>query len=208
MSAALLRLSSRLHDAIPHLLAIGVVRKVAASLVRLVFLPVWPRTGAFAEAYSTADRAIGLVWATAYAAVLAYAAFDIATNLADFLSCGKNQAARPTAIFCAVALCSFLFTTKLSASSLSIVVLLCAEQQNVLTGLAAALCVASWVDSSGSSVLLAVCALLSGLHFGFCAPSSSALLCLVCCGWLAAWAGERVTGVAVNALVCSFKKPV
>jgi hypothetical protein len=206
MSVALLRLSAQLHDAIPQLMLFAIFRKATASMTVAVLrmfkcLPLGKKANAFFDAYDKIDRMINTAWAHAYVFVLLYAAYDILTNLSDFQNCKQHQHARPIGIFCAIALSTFVFTTKLSASSLSLVVLLFAEQQNVLTGMAATICVAMWANSSGSSVLLGVVILLSGAHWTLCSYSSSALLCLVGCSWISVWFASELTHLVLRLIM-------
>ena len=76
----------------------------------------------------------------------------------------------------------------------------------MITGMAATIGVSIWSASKGSSVMLVVCMLLSGVHAGFCGLSSSALLCAACAGWLWMWVWAEFASLALNALLPGLKQ--
>ena len=209
MSAeTLIALSKQIDAAIPHLMLMALGRKIAHEIGRGVLKmlscsSLWESRVCLSlqECYNTAERRFRYAWATCYMILIAYFIYDMASNSIDFITCKPHNVPRPIGIFCAIALTCFVFTTKLSTSMLSVVVMLCAKEMNLLTGLACVVNFAVWADISGVSLTLLVVSILSATHFFFCRLSSSATLCTVGVSWCAFWAWLGV----INATLLSVK---
>jgi len=200
------RLSEQIEAAIPQMMLVAIGRKLAALCVKgmgLAFTctPIAKREFAtsFARAYTDVKAWFDAAWSCAYFLVLLYAVYDVVTNLGDFVHCRPHNTPRPIGVFSAVALVCFTFTTRLSASSISLVAMLCARQHNMLTGLAACVNVAAWSNQNGAGVLLALCGMLSLLHYVFCGTSSSAALFATCAVWVGVWSWLTVIEIAFEA---------
>ena len=194
MAEVLLRLSSQLDAAIPQLLVFAVVRKLTRSLFGVLLFAascshVWQheRTLSLRRHYAYVELKIDQAWAVCYMALIAYVITDFASNMDDFLNCREHSVPRPIGIYCAVALSCFVFTTKLSVSTMSVLVMVCAKDMNTITGLACILNFSVWANIKGTSVAMATCTILSALKFAFCGHSSSAALCLASLSWLSVW---------------------
>jgi len=161
-------------------------------------LPSTPTTISVRRYYRLVEYRMKQLWATCYIALACYAVIDVFQNLDDFLNCKENTTPRPIGIFSAVALACFVFTTKLSVSSLSIVAMYCAKDANMLTGLAAMVCFSVWTDIDGSSVIVCLCTILTGLVWVFCRQRSNAFLFFVSLAWLLAWAWLAIVGAAMQ----------
>lgn len=206
MSELMMRLSDQLEAAIPQLMLVALGRKFTAISMRVMGFAITctplakgELAASFARAYKDAKAWFDALWSCAYFAVLLYATYDILTNLADFLHCKPSTAPRPIGVFSAIALVCFTFTTKLSASSVSLVVMLCAKQHSMLTGLACCVNVATWCDQNGAGVLLSVCGMLSLVHYLFCGQSSGAALFAACFVWVGVWLWLAVIDLALEA---------
>lgn len=194
MAEILTRLSEHVNAALPHLALMALARKCAAAVVYATASVTSgalstrvPAFSSFELAYRDTKRRTDALWASLYLLVMLYAVFDLANNAGSFLNCGQSDSPRPIGVFCAIALTCFVFTTRLSASTAAVVVLLCAQERSTLTGLAATLCVALWADSAGAGVLLACHVLLAGAHAGVCRSRSSAALCVMSATWACTW---------------------
>ena len=199
MSEIMLRLSNQLDAAIPQMLTFAVLRKLARCFLdAMVFFasrsPVWQNKHVLSlrRRYVYVQLKIDQTWAICYVALIAYVVFDVATNLDDFLNCREHSVPRPIGIYCAIALTCFVFTTKLSVSTMSVLVFICAQDMNTMTGLATVLNFSVWADIKGSSVAMTISSALSGLKFAFCGHSSNAGLCCASLGWLCIWGWASV----------------
>jgi len=194
MAEVLLRLSSKLDAALPQLLVFAIVRKLTRSFFGVLLYVascshVWQNKCALSlrRHYAYVQLKIDQAWAVCYMGLIAYVIMDFASNMDDFLNCKEHRVPRPIGIYCAVALSCFVFTTKLSVSTMSVLVLLCAKDMNTITGMACILNFSVWANIKGTSVAMATCTILSALKFAFCGHSSSAALCLASLSWLSVW---------------------
>lgn len=209
MSAEILiTLSKQIDAAIPQLMMLAAGRKITHGLLCLALKAcsmssVWncKPVQSLRDCYDTVELRFSYAWATCYMMLIAYVLYDSITNANDFINCKEHNVPRPIGIFCAVALTCFVFTTKLSTSVMSVVVMLCAKQMNILTGLACVVNFAIWADLRGTSLTLLAASMLAGVHFFFCRLSSSAGLCTAGMVWCAVWAWLGV----LNSLVSSAK---
>ena len=205
MAEVLQRLSSQLDAAIPQLLAFALFRKLTRSFFEvLVFAAscsrIWKHQHAlsFRRHYAYVELKIDQTWAMCYITLICYVVSDLALNLDDFLNCMEHRVPRPIGIYCAIALMCFVFTTKLSVSTMSILVMTCAKEMNTLTGLACIMNFSVWAEIKGTSVAMSMCTILSALKFAFCGHSSSAGLCLASLSWLSVWAWVSVISSAFH----------
>lgn len=208
MAEILIRLSKQLDAALPQLVLIALARKIA-SMALLAAAFVFSRSKlsehrvavALARNYNYIQSQVDRAWAVAYITLTLYVAYDCVSNLDDFLNCRSHPVPRPVGIFCAISLTCFVFTTKLSVSTLSLVAMLCARDTSTLTGLACVLNFSVWADIQGSSVFMSVCCVLSGAMYVFCGqPSNAALLVSSLC-WLSAWAWMAIVSKALTSSV-------
>lgn len=204
MSEILLRLSKQLESAIPQLTLIALARKLASLVVSCVAVVF--RFSALSEHrvvvgltryYLYVQTQIDKAWAVAYILLIVYVVYDCVSNIEDLLNCRTHPVPRPLGIFCAVSLTCFIFTTKLSTSTLSVVVMLCARDLSMMTGLACVLNFAVWANIKGSSVFMAVCCILSGSMYAFCGQASNAALFSSNVCWLCTWAWLAVVSKAI-----------
>jgi len=201
----LLTLSKQIDAAIPQLMMLALGRKITHVLLRVLIKAcsmssAWNTKSikSLRECYNTVELRFSYLWATCYMTLIAYVIYDCISNAADFINCKAHDVPRPIGIFCSVALACFVFTTKLSTSVMSLVVMLCAKQMNILTGLACVVNFAIWADVRGTSLTLLAASVLAGVHFVFCRLSSSAGLCTVGMVWCAVWAWMGVLGSLVS----------
>tara|TARA_B100001057_G_scaffold423472_1_gene445634 strand:- start:1159 stop:1797 length:639 start_codon:yes stop_codon:yes gene_type:complete len=204
MADILIRLSNQLDGAIPQLVLVAVFRKIASSFVSfaaIVFrcssLSEHRVAVAISRNYHYIQMQVDHAWAVAYFLLIFYVVYDCFLNLDEFLNCRDHPVPRPIGIFCAVSLTCFVFTTKLSVSTLSVVVMLCARDMSTMTGLACVLNFAVWANIKGSSVFMAVCCLLSGMKYVFCGKASNAALLTANICWLCTWAWIAVVSKAL-----------
>lgn len=194
MAEILVRLSRQLDAAVPQLMVFAVVRKVAMCVFgALAFVAscsrLWDnkRVLSVRRLYAYIEMRMHQAWVVCCAALILYVVMDLAFNFDDFLNCRQSTVPRPIGIYCAVSLLCFVFTTRVSVSTMSIVVTLCAKDMNTITGLACVLNFCVWADIKGSSVAFAMCSLLSALKFAFCGYSSNAALCVASACWVLVW---------------------
>lgn len=206
-SQILLRLASQIDAALPQLALLAVGRKLTVAILFAVLRlascsPLWEsRTAlAFRNCYSTMERRFSYMWASVYLVLVAYVVFDVASNIDDFINCKAHEVPRPMGIYCAVSLVCFVFTSRLSTSVMSSVVMLCAKDMNILTGIACIVNFAIWADVKGTSLTLFAMSCLAGVHFVFCKLSSSAFLCCSGFVWEATWAWLAVLSSIVDSL--------
>lgn len=206
MAEVLLRLSSQLDAAIPQLLLFAVVRKLTRSFFGVLEFAascshIWQheRALSFRRHYAYVELKIDQAWAVCYIALISYVVVDFASNIDDFLNCREHRVPRPIGIYCAIALTCFVFTTKLSVSTMSVLVMVCAKDMNTITGLACIINFSVWAGIKGTSVAMATSAILSALKFAFCGHSSSAALCLANLSWLSVWGWLAVISSASTA---------
>lgn len=206
MSEIMMKLSDQLEAAIPQLMLVALARKLVSLCMRGMGFAITCTPFAkgdlavsFARAYKDAKACFDALWSCAYFAVLLYATYNLITNLGDFLHCKPSTTPRPMGVFSAIALTCFIFTTRLSASTMSLVVMLCAKQHNMLAGIAACVNVATWSNQKGAGVLLSVCGTLSLVHYMFCGQSSGAALTLACFAWILVWIWLAVIDLALEA---------
>lgn len=190
----LLRLSENIEAALPQLMLLALGRKVVHEIVHVALRlatcsSLWNSRTVLSlrDCYATVELRFAYLWATCYMSLVAYVVYDTASNLDEFINCKAHEVPRPLGIYCATSLVCFVFTTKLSTSAMSCVVMLCAKQFNILTGIAAAVNLAIWANIRGTSALLVAASSLAGAHFVFCRLSSSASLCSVGFIWSALW---------------------
>lgn len=196
MSAgALIALSKEIDAAIPHLMLMALGRKVVHAIGKgmvtlLSCSPLWEHkiVTSLRTCYDTVERWFQCVWTAFYMLLVVYFAYDTVSNSSDFIACKPHNVPRPIGIFCAVALTCLVFTTKLSTSMFSIVVMLCAKDMNLLTGLACVVNFSVWANIKGTWLTLLAVSILSALHFLFCRLGSSATLSTVGVSWCVAWA--------------------
>lgn len=190
----LLTLSTQINDAIPELLMLAAGRKLAAVVVYAMFrmcalTSLWQtqRATAFAECYRVVESRFRYAWATAYFVLVMYVLHDVLLNIDDFIKCSAHNVPRPIGIYCAISLTCFVFTSKLSTSLMSLVVMLCAKDRSILTGIACAVNFAIWANVQGTSLTLFAASMLAGAHFFFCRVNSSAALCVSGVAWCFVW---------------------
>lgn len=205
MSAALQRLSTQIDAVIPHLVFICFARKAVACAASLLLMLAnmsdvcnSPNAVSIKRYYGLLEYRLQQVWSTCYIALSVYAVFDVFQNMDDFLNCREHTIPRPIGIFSAVALVCFVFTTKLSVSSLSIVVMYCAKDMSMMTGLAAMMSFSVWTDMNGVSVIVGLCTILAGLGWVFCSHKANALLFFFGCVWVGIWAWLSIVQAAMQ----------
>lgn len=207
-SAILLRLASHIDAAIPQLALLAVGRKLTAMVVYAAltlasFSVVWKSRTVLLlrNCYSTMKLRFAYMWATVYFMLVAYVIYDVTSNVNDFINCKAHEIPRPMGIYCSVSLVCFVFTTKISTSVMSCMVMLCAKDMNILTGIACIVNFAVWADAKGTSLTLFAVSCLAGVHFVFCRLSSSAALC--CSGLVCevTWAWLTVSSSAMGSMV-------
>ena len=186
-----MRLASQLDTAIPQIALLAIARKLSIATVyamlKIVSYSSVSQSNtirSFKNCYRTMETRLAYMWVSAYIFLVFYVLWDFAFHVNGLINCEKHELPRPLGIYCATSLACFVFTSKLSTSMMSCVVMICAKEMNMLTGIACIVNFSAWAGVRGTSITLFAVSLLSGVHFLFCGHSSSALLC--CCGF--AWA--------------------
>jgi hypothetical protein len=191
MADPLTRLADQIDAAIPQLAMFAVARWACA----IVLSPSLRITSRFFPQFSDELRlvvdktyytihAFGVVL---YAFVLTFFLHDAWKNYDDLTTCSQHSIPRPLGIATGVGLVGFFFTTRLSVSSTCVVVMLCAKEKSILTGLAAICAWGIWAHSTSAIPLLVVAFVVAGTHGSVCVSPSSAALCVCCFCWLCAW---------------------
>lgn len=191
MSDPLNRLASQIENVVPQLAMFAVARWVGAMLLVPCLRAtsrVFPRMSyEFMLLVSNTCQMIYVLGVAVYACVVCFFIHDAWNNYDDLTSCSQHSIPRPMGIAAGVGLVGFFFTTRLSVSSTCVVVMLCAKEKNMLTGLAAICAWAIYAHSTTATPLLVVAFVVAGTHGSVCVCPSSAALCVCCFCWLCAW---------------------
>ena len=212
MSPILIRLSEQLDAFIPQMFMFAFARKLLSYVARFVTFAarcstIWSheRVIPIRRYYAYVQYCTKQIWSACYIMLVAYVVYDCLSNVHDLTNCRRHSMSRPIGIYCAVSLVCFVFTTKLSVATMSIVVLVCAKNISTLTGLACVINFLVWADVGGTSVAMSLCATLSALMFAFCGEPSSGALCMACVSWIFVWAWRAVVASIFRSLDVSKK---
>jgi hypothetical protein len=199
MSTSLIRLSNTLGSSIPQIVLFVVCRKII-SCTFLAIVTFLQNTRLLNNRialeinreYNFILYHVNQAWAILYISLIVYVLYDCITNLSDILNCDNHTSPRPIGIYCAIALYCIVFTNRLSVSTLSIVVLLCAKDTNSITGLASVINFGVWANVNGLCVFMSVCSAFSCAKYLFCGQTSDALLFTSSFIWLFIWGSLNV----------------
>ena len=206
MATSLLRLSSQIDEQIPQLLLVALVRRAAVvfgvrPLVHLVRLATPTGVDRATRAWRVAAVPFRTVLLGLHALLAVYVAADVSGHATD-ISCARRETTpRPLGIAAAVALSTFVFSTRLSTATLGLVGLLCVKDTSWISGVAACAAASEWLcAASRVPVLLITCAAATA-HGVKCISASSATLAMVCTGLLGVSAARAALGSAAR-VVC------
>lgn len=205
MAKLLLKLSANIDAAIPELVLAAVARKACFFVASSIFF-VFKHSAAarcrpavrLRRTYAALETQLELAWATLTWVLLVYFVADLLYSYDELLNCKKRSAPRPLGIYAGVALLCFTFTSRLSASTSALAVLMCVKDGSCVSGFAAVVGMATWTGQNGSGVLLSLASLFSLAHFAFCRQRSSAGLAALCGGWVCLWAWQTIVGRALS----------
>lgn len=207
MSASLKRLTSQIDEVIPQLVIFAVMRWVVsvglpatAFLLRRKFPLV---SNAVGPAINKAKNKTNMAMVVFYVWMVYFFFKDAWDNSEDLTTCKDHTVPRPIGIAAGIGLVCFMMTFRLSVSLTAIVTLLCAKENNMLSGMSACTTLLIWMDRSSSFPILAIVCGVSAAHGSVCVSASSAALSVSCFFWLCVW-----TWVALLASVCRKGKKI